>query len=180
MITRKTCLWAGAVMLALLGCGKKAPPAIQTEVDAQRAATVKVATDAAAHCAELHARVPLPADPSKAKPMPANPAKGSPLESAAKVHDVLIMCTRGATSGTPGTSEGTGFGSLKGKDTVPKLKVTMPEDKLASTCKDGGDTSCEWLVVPSRYLDTSTSADFHVRRPAPEGFVEVTTVLETK
>lgn len=153
--------------LALFGCGKKLPAAVQQEVDAQRAAAMKVAEDAAKVCPGAKDRAPFQANPMAGKLPPPNPAKGSALEADAKVVDVFVMC-QWPDPRNPTTIAGTGLMSLKGTDQRMKLAVTMPEDRTETTCqKNGGD--CYEVITPSRYVATPNSADLRIHKPQPDG-----------
>jgi len=158
-----------AIAQAAAGCGKKVPSDVQSVLDAQHAAAVKVAVDAAAACPGAKGGAPFQPNPIAAPPPPANPAKGTSLESEAKVVDVFIMCSwpdpRDAKHATWG---GTGLPSLRGTSAVPAMAVTMPDDIAVTTCKKDPH-NCEQVIVPSRYSKAARSADLRLKRPTPDG-----------
>jgi hypothetical protein len=109
-------------------------------------------------------------------PSTPNPAKGTALESEKNVREVRVMCTWPDPRDASGRMwAGTGMPSLRGSKSVPARKVTMPEDMAVNTCKDNA-SSCEQLIVPSRYEGTARSADLRIVRPTPDGGRAETTV----
>lgn len=159
--------------LGLAACGRKIPDEVKPTLEAQRAAAIKVATDAVPICGAWEAPI-LDKNTPHTQP-PANPAKGTSLESEAKVYEVAVMCYRPDPKDA-NLSKGDGLAELKGTLTVPVRNVTMPEDKAQDTCKDKPH-NCEQVIVPSRFLKSEKTADLHVLRPTPTGWVEVTVVI---
>ena len=166
-------------VLILGGCGgKKVPGDVKVVLDAQRATARSVAEAGAKLCPQLKSSAP--SQPRKenapmAAPLP-SPAKGSPLESEAKIADVFVMCSWTLPK-DPSMSEGTGMSSLRGTTHVPKRPVTMPDDRAETTCKENA-SSCEEVLVPSRFSEKPNSADLRIVRPTPDGgTIEVTVVI---
>jgi hypothetical protein len=158
-----------ALAQAAAGCGKTVPSEVQSVLDAQHAAAVKVAADAAAACPGAKGSAPFQPNPMAAPPPPPNPAKGTSLEADARVVDVFIMCSwPDPRDATHATWAGTSLPSLRGTSTVPALAVTMPEDMAVNTCKKDPH-NCEQVIVPSRHSKAARSADLRLKRPTPDG-----------
>lgn len=179
MRVRECLALAGVLALSVsVACGKKAPTEVQAAIDAQHAAAIKVASEAAALCPAVKGSAPFQANPLAAPSPPPNPAKGTALESDKSVVDVFVMCSWPDPRDAKGAIwAGTGLHSLKGTSNVQTKPVTMPEDISADTCKKDAH-NCERTVVPSRYSTSARSADLLVVRPTPDGGqVEVTVVI---
>ena len=167
------------VVLALTACSKKAPPDVRAVVDAQHDAALKVADDAIVACPPMRVRAPFQPNPMDAPvPMNERPGKGTSLELEPNVMDVFVMCSWPDPRDAAGaTWAGTALPALKGGHPKMVRPVTMPEDIASDTCKKN-ESSCERLVVPSRYSESAKSADLRIVRPTKDGGrAEVTIVF---
>lgn len=164
--------------IPMIGCSKTIPDELQPVLEGERTTAAKIAEAAAAACPAFKLGAPFQPDPMAApKPSVPHPAKGTSLESNGQVKDVLVMCSWPDPRDASGTTwGGTAMPALKGTNSKKTRPVTMPEDMARNTCKNDR-TSCEQIVVPSRYLPSETSADLLVVRPTPDGGTAEVTVI---
>jgi hypothetical protein len=170
-------LWVAAAV-AVAGCTRKTPEAVKPTLESERAATIKVAEDAATVCLAAKGRA-LGAVPMNEPEPPPNPAKGTSLEKNEMVYDVFVTCSW-PVPGKPGMSAGTGLTPLKGNKHIRMITVTMPEDSVETSCTKS-PSKCEQVLTPSRYSVQKASADLRVVRPTADGGeAEVIAVFATR
>lgn len=173
----KMILWLATVVAAVAGCTRKTPEAVKPTLESERAATIKVAEEAATVCLAAKGRAvgAVPVD----EPLPPNPAKGTSLDKNEMVYDVFIMCSW-PVPGKPGMTAGTGLPALKGNKQVRMITVTMPDDSVETSCTKS-PSKCEQVLTPSRYSVQKASADLRVVRPTADGGeAEVIVVFATR
>jgi hypothetical protein len=167
-----------AAVIAVAGCTRKTPEAVKPTLEAERAATIKVADEAATVCLAAKGRA-IGAVPANEPLPPPNPAKGTSLEKNETVYDVFVTCSW-PVPGKPGMTAGASLPALKGNKPLPVTAVTMPEDSVESSCTKS-PSKCEQILTPSRYSVQKASADLRVVRPTADGGeAEVIAVFATR